>query len=122
MALRRWMTVLAVAGALALPLAACGGDDADAPEAGSAVGLGQDAAPAEVGAGAPMPADVDAEESAPMAAVADAVEEAGAEGGADAPAVAPAEVKVKTALEASDPATFRLASGSPQLVEFFAFW
>lgn len=29
---------------------------------------------------------------------------------------------LKTALVASDPITFKLASGSPQLVEFFAFW
>jgi hypothetical protein len=30
--------------------------------------------------------------------------------------------EVKTELEASDPATVTLASGKPQLVEFFAFW
>ena len=29
---------------------------------------------------------------------------------------------VKTSLEATDPATVVLASGKPQLVEFFAFW
>ncbi|OGO65561.1 MAG: hypothetical protein A2Z45_10390 [Chloroflexi bacterium RBG_19FT_COMBO_55_16] len=29
---------------------------------------------------------------------------------------------VKEGLEASDPATVQLASGKPQLVEFFAFW
>lgn len=30
--------------------------------------------------------------------------------------------EVKTELEATDPATVTLASGKPQLVEFFAFW
>jgi len=35
---------------------------------------------------------------------------------------APELVPVKTALEASDPSSVQLASGEPQLVEFFAFW
>ena len=30
--------------------------------------------------------------------------------------------EVKTELEATDPATVTLATGKPQLVEFFAFW
>jgi hypothetical protein len=34
----------------------------------------------------------------------------------------PTPVVVKSALEATDPATVQLASGEPQLVEFFAFW
>jgi hypothetical protein len=29
---------------------------------------------------------------------------------------------VKTELEATDPSTVNLASGEPQLLEFFAFW
>lgn len=39
----------------------------------------------------------------------------------DTPA-APTLVPVKSDLEATDPATVDLASGSPLLVEFFAFW
>ena len=35
---------------------------------------------------------------------------------------APTLVPVKSALEATDPATVELASGGPLLVEFFAFW
>ena len=38
----------------------------------------------------------------------------------DEPAAPPPEPK--TGLEATDPTTVVLASGSPQLVEFFAFW
>jgi hypothetical protein len=34
----------------------------------------------------------------------------------------PTPVVVKSALEATNPATVQLASGEPQLVEFFAFW
>lgn len=33
-----------------------------------------------------------------------------------------AELKVKKALEATDPSSVQLASGDVQLVEFFAFW
>jgi len=39
----------------------------------------------------------------------------------DTPA-APTLVPVNSDLEATDPATVDLASGSPLLVEFFAFW
>jgi hypothetical protein len=34
----------------------------------------------------------------------------------------PSQPVVKTGLEATDPSTVQLASGKPQLVEFFAFW
>jgi hypothetical protein len=37
---------------------------------------------------------------------------------ASAPAAAPVDPK----LHATDPTTVKLASGGPQLVEFFAFW
>jgi hypothetical protein len=37
---------------------------------------------------------------------------------ADVPTLTP----VKSALEATDPATVQLGSGEPLLVEFFAFW
>ena len=40
---------------------------------------------------------------------------------ATAPA-GPTLLPVKSALEATDPSTVQLASGEPQLVEFFAFW
>jgi hypothetical protein len=34
----------------------------------------------------------------------------------------PAQPAVKTGLEATDPGSVQLASGRPQLIEFFAFW
>jgi hypothetical protein len=40
----------------------------------------------------------------------------------DNPVSAPTLFPVKSALEATDPATVELASGGPLLVEFFAFW
>ena len=39
-----------------------------------------------------------------------------------APTAAPTRKPVKSELEATDPATVKLASGRPQFVEFFAFW
>ena len=123
MALRRGLTLLVVAGALALPLAACGGTDGQRPQPGGPDASGQ--APASIGdeADAPVPAGGAGEASEASASEdGESAEASAADGGADDPAAAPVEVEVKTALEASDPAAFRLASGSPQLVEFFAFW
>jgi hypothetical protein len=39
-----------------------------------------------------------------------------------APESAQARPTPRTELEATDPSTVQLAAGSPQLVEFFAFW
>lgn len=82
-------------------------------------------APASIGdeADAPVPAGADeATRDATASEEGVPAEEVAADGGADDLAAAPVDVEIKTALEASDPAAFRLASGSPQLVEFFAFW
>jgi hypothetical protein len=50
------------------------------------------------------------------------METTAAPGATQAEPSAPTLVAVKSALEATDPATVELASGGPLLVEFFAFW
>lgn len=105
---RSLFVLLALVGAAAM-LGACGS-----------------AAPAEQPAGAPAP-----EVSQPPAALptAEPGEQQQAPAPTDespdeaAPAAAPtATVDVSPNLRASDPSTVVLASGEPQLIEFFAFW
>ena len=94
---------------LALTTAACGGAEYD------------DTGAAPQPEAAPVVEEPQAEEAAD-----DAVAEP-AEAEAEAPEEVAVEeaappVQVKTAMEATDPSTVQLASGTPQLVEFFAFW
>ena len=105
---RKWILGVAIVGLLAILLAGCSAaspatDDAAAPE----IAVAEEAPVIEV-----------AEE--PTAVPAEAVAEESTMESDDMPDDAPPAPR--SGLEATDPSTVALASGSYQLVEFFAFW
>ncbi len=74
------------------------------------------------------PAETTQEEAPPVPAATEAEAPAAAPTEAEAPAEESAEEPVAVAtprgndLHATDPGTVNVASGKPQLIEFFAFW
>lgn len=87
---------------------------------GTAAPVEQPAVGGQAPAALPSPIASEAQAEPTSGELPDAAEPATSE-----PATAPeatATVDVSPNLRASDPATVNLASGEPQLVEFFAFW
>jgi hypothetical protein len=84
----------------------------------------QPSPPAEEQAVPSDPVVVEQEQSAPepSAQVQDGQEQPVQEDQEQAVSVSPSPAQVRTALAATDPATVDLNSGTPKLVEFFAFW
>ena len=110
--------VFLLAATLSLLLAACTGSAPATPQAG----LPAPAVQVTTNAGAPAVEASAPTASSPTEAVAAAT---------DAPLPAPTEappaqepppVPVKTGFVPTNPETVQLASGHPQLIEFFAFW
>ncbi len=106
------MLFLAIAASM---LAACntGGPQVDAPDSVSEEQGSQDAAP--------VPNDDAGDDLADDAASSEGEDQPDMDSDEAAEPIAPPP-EPKAGLEATDPSTVMLASGSPQLVEFFAYW
>ncbi len=94
-----------------LVLTACSTGDSpvDAPDAAAGGQVSQDAIPVPDEASSANAASTDGDEQPEM----------GSDEAAESVEPPP---EPRTELEATDPSTVMLASGSPQLVEFFAYW
>lgn len=113
--MQRWpATGLAL---LALALAACGGS---APES-QAPAMDEQSAATSAEQAAPPPLPQEAAPTEPDAATSGQPEAPTTTAPEAAEAARPA-VAVKTDFTPTDPATVQLASGQPQLVEFYADW